>query len=66
MKKYQNILYLKIFIFCGEIFNIFEQACFRNGTGPVQFSVRCSTLFIITIRFHRNLGLCLAHIVCYA
>ena len=31
-EKYQIFFYLKIFIFGGKIFIIFEEACFRNVT----------------------------------
>ena len=30
MKKLSEFSYLKIFIFGGKIFSIFEKACFRN------------------------------------
>ena len=37
MKKYQDF-YLKTFSFGGEIFNVFEKACFRirNLTTPAR------------------------------
>ena len=36
-----RVLYLKTFsfFFCGEIFNIMEKACFRNGIG--RFQILC-------------------------
>ena len=34
MKKYQNY-YLKIFIFGGKIFSVFEKACFHNEEGQL-------------------------------
>ena len=38
IKKNIRIFYLKIFIFYGKIFRVFEKACFRNArsSGPEQ------------------------------
>ena len=36
-EKYQNF-YLKTCIFGGEIFNIFEQACFHNGISELMLA----------------------------
>ena len=46
-----RFFYLKIFVFDGEIFNIFEKVCFRNEfnkysemTEPLEASSRCHKL----------------------
>ena len=49
-EKYQN-LYLKKLVFGCEIFNIFEQACFRNVVCAQPLTVQFKTHFKLIQRY---------------
>ena len=57
MKKYQNF-YLKIFIlFGGNIFNIFEYACFRNDLACLRNEHARMRCLIIIFAVHLKIDL---------
>ena len=58
-EKYQSFLPEKLSVFGGEIFYIFEQACFRNVNIHAVFFQSCffinQRVFIFFLSLHKNI-----------